>query len=133
MTDPDCTDPACGYQEPHPHGFDCERTCPCGLWMPAPSEALTAAQLEMLDRLDAQAHPSCAVKSLPHAAEVALRCRGCSQSVVLICRHHALLYAASQAAKAIQQITAGGMLVNYCANCHRTTESFDELVEVVEL
>ena len=26
----DCHHPLCRYQEPHRHGFDCDKTCGCG-------------------------------------------------------------------------------------------------------
>lgn len=26
---PHCYETSCGYQEPHKHGFACDKTCPC--------------------------------------------------------------------------------------------------------
>lgn len=46
MSEQDCHDPQCGYQEPHKHGFACNRDCShCG--MPKDSDK-GAAELRMI-------------------------------------------------------------------------------------
>lgn len=96
---------------------------------------LTPEEAAVLAQLDRQAEPDCAVLTgVRHKAEVALRCRteGCT-GLVLICKEHAYVAAASHLGHGIRAAMNGQMSVVTCSTCGTTRETLEELVEVVQL
>lgn len=96
---------------------------------------LSAEQQAVLDGLDRQAEPECAVRTaVRHHAEVALRCRNedC-RNLVLMCRAHAQAAAFVHMGHSIEAVMHGQLPVISCVRCGRSRETLEELVEVVEL
>lgn len=101
------------------------------------AKPLTPEEQAYLDALEPSIEVLCSVgrgeDEVPHAAEVALRCRSCGVTLDIVCKHHARGFAARCAADAITGAFIGKTWVIECKKCHKVETSVDDLIEVVHL
>lgn len=99
------------------------------------AKPLTEEEQAYLDALEPTVEVLCSVAAdeVPHAAEVALRCRGCGVAVDIVCKHHARGFAARCTADALMGAAMGRTWVIECKKCHKIEKTVDALIEVVHL